>query len=44
MAQNENSNTQDRGLLQFDPIVLVQDIAKRWRLILLAVLLAGMGA
>ena len=44
MTQNENSNAQDWGFLKFDPIVLVRDVARRWALILLAVLVAGMGA
>ena len=38
MTQNENSNAQDWGFLKFDPIVLVRDVARRWALILLAVL------
>ena len=38
---NENSQ---RGLLPFDPIVLVQDVAKRWLLIVLAALILGVGA
>ena len=40
MTQNENSNAQDWGFLKFDPIVLVRDVARRWALILLAVLVA----
>ena len=43
MTQNENSNAQDWGFLKFDPIVLVRDVARRWALILLVVLVAGMG-
>lgn len=32
------------GLLPFDPIVILQDVAKRWLVIVLAALLAGTGA
>ncbi len=32
------------GLLSFDPIVMVQDVARRWLLILLAALAVGIGA
>lgn len=44
MTQKETKHTEQWGLLKFDPIVLVQDVAKRWALILLVVLLVGMGA
>ena len=32
------------GILPFDPIVLIQDVAKRWLLILLAALMVGVGS
>ena len=32
------------GLLPFDPIVLIQDIAKKWLTILVLALIVGMGA
>ena len=32
------------GILPFDPIVLLQDVAKRWLLILLAALIVGIGS
>ena len=32
------------GLLSFDPIVLLQDVTRRWLVILLAVLLVGVGS
>ena len=44
MAQNENTRTEGRALLKFDPIVLIRDVIKRWRLIVLVALVAGMGA
>lgn len=44
MTQNENKHTDGWALLKFDPIVLVRDVAKRWLLILLVVLIAGMAA
>ena len=44
MAQNENTRTEERTLLKFDPIVLIRDVIKRWRLIVLVALVVGMGA
>lgn len=44
MTQKETKHTEQWGLLKFDPVVLVRDVAKRWILILLVVLLAGMAA
>ena len=44
MTQNENSDAQGLGLLKFDPIVLVWDVAKQWLLILMVVLIVGMSA
>ena len=43
MRKTNEVNTADTNLLPFDPIVLLQDIAKRWLLILLAVLVMGVG-
>ena len=43
----ENTNelhTSGGGLLSFDPIVLVQDVLKRWLVIVLAALAVGVGA
>ena len=42
MNMNEN-NTPDAGLLPFDPIVLIMDVAKRWLLVVLAALAVGVG-
>ena len=44
MTQNNKKHTQDKWGLKFDPIVLVRDVAKRWLLILLVVLIVGMAA
>ena len=44
MEQKETKQAEGWSLLKFDPIVLVRDVAKRWLLILLVVLVAGMGA
>lgn len=43
----ENTNelyTSEAGLLPFDPIVLIQDVARRWLAVVLAALVVGMGA
>ena len=42
MEQKETKHTQDWGFLKFDPIILVRDVAKRWLLILLVVLMVHM--
>ena len=34
----------EAGLLSFDPIVLIQDVAKRWLAVILAALVLGVGA
>ena len=34
----------EAGLLPFDPIVLIQDVAKRWLVVVLAALVLGVGA
>lgn len=41
--ENTNEFHTSDGFLSFDPIVLVQDVAKRWLLILMAVLMIGVG-
>ncbi len=38
---NQKTSRESLGFLPFDPIVLVQDVAKRWLLILLVVVFAG---
>ncbi len=43
MEHQKNTTRESLGFLPFDPIVLLQDIAKRWLLILLAVLVVGTG-
>lgn len=43
----ENTNELHKvqsGILSFDPIVLLQDVARRWLLILLAALMVGVGS
>ena len=40
--QNKQSNTDSR-ILPFDPIVVVQDVLKRWLVIVLAVMMTGVG-
>lgn len=43
MEKSRNTH-QTGGILSFDPIVLLQDVLKRWLLILLAALMVGVGA
>ena len=43
MENNEKFQMASSGLLPFDPIVLIQDIAKRWLVILVLSLIVGMG-
>ena len=43
MKQTNEMNIANDGLLPFDPIVLVMDVAKRWLLIVLAALMVGFG-
>ena len=38
-----NERTPSEGILSFDPIVLLMDVAKRWLLILLVAIMAGVG-
>ena len=38
-----NEHTSQEGLLSFDPIVLLLDVAKRWLLIVLVAVMAGVG-
>ncbi|MBO4939124.1 MAG: polysaccharide biosynthesis tyrosine autokinase [Oscillospiraceae bacterium] len=43
--ENKNElHADESGFMPFDPIVLIQDVAKRWLLILLAALIVGIGA
>lgn len=44
METTKELHTVSRGLLPFDPIVVIQDVAKRWLLILLVALMAGIGS
>ena len=41
--EKTNENLTVGGLLPFDPIVLIRDVAKRWLLILLVTLAVGVG-
>lgn len=43
MENNEKFEMASSGLLPFDPIVLIQDIAKKWLIILVLALIIGMG-
>lgn len=44
MEQTNEFSVAESGLLPFDPIVLVQDVLKRWLVIVLAALVVGFGA
>ena len=44
MDNNEKFEMASSSLLPFDPIVLIQDIAKKWRIVLILALIVGMGA
>ena len=44
MENTNELNNFGSGLLPFDPIVLLQDIAKRWLVIVLAAVMVGVGA
>ena len=44
MEQNNNTQMDHASLLNFDPIVLVWDVLKRWLIIVLAALVAGVGS
>ena len=44
MDNTNELHTTGAGLLPFDPIVLVQDVLKRWLVILLAALMVGVGS
>lgn len=43
MEHTNEKHTAESGFLPFDPIVLIQDVVKRWLLILLAALVVGTG-
>lgn len=44
MENTNEKHTAEPGLLPFDPIVLIQDVVKRWLVILLAALVVGVGS
>jgi len=44
MENRTEVNTAEGGLLAFDPIVLVQDVLKRWLIVLAAALVVGVGS
>ena len=44
MEKKKEFQAQERGLLQYDPIVILLDIVKRWLVILLAAVVVGVGA
>lgn len=44
MEHTNEMHTAESGILPFDPIVLIQDVAKRWLVILLIALTAGVGS
>lgn len=43
MENTNESYAAEAGLLPFDPIVLIQDVAKRWLVVVLAALVLGIG-
>lgn len=43
MAYTTENNAAESGLLPFDPIVLIQDVWKRWLIVLLVAVLIGVG-
>ena len=43
MEHNKEINSVQSAVLSFDPIVIVNDVLKRWLLILLVVLIVGVG-
>lgn len=44
MNKKKEFKTEESGLLQFDPIVIVRDVLKRWLVILMVTVLVGVGA
>lgn len=44
MEHKTESHNANGGLLPFDPIILVQDVVKRWLIVLAAALIVGVGA
>lgn len=44
MENVKENNTSESGLLAFDPIVLVRDLAKRWLLVVAMAVIVGAGA
>ena len=44
MEKTNEFHTAGAGLLSFDPIILLQDVLKRWLIIVLAAIMVGVGA
>ena len=44
MKKTNELHKEDRGLLPFDPIVIVRDVLKRWLVIILVALAVGVGS
>lgn len=44
MENDKNRDLLENGLFSFDPIVMVRDVVRRWALILLVVVIAGISA
>ena len=44
MENKTESNIANGGLLPFDPVVLIQDVVKRWLIVVTAALIFGVGA
>lgn len=44
MQENRENRTEQIDLLSFDPVTIVRDVLKRWYLIVIAAVLAGMAA
>ena len=42
MDKNQNFTPQEKGFLKYDPVVILRDIAKRWLLILILVVIVAM--
>ena len=43
MEKKKEFQTEERGLLLFDPIVILRDILKRWLVIVMITVLVGLG-
>ena len=42
--EQQNKQNNSSGILLFDPVIVVQDVCKRWLIILLAAMVVGLGA